>query len=165
MQRLGEAMAAGAIVRAMLEAGHCRNALPAECITTDFWRSSSAAASCDDDLKLLAAAAPLQLAGYRKVWVKIGNKMAPTEVCTYLAGDFNIVDSSSDSDDYANTDDGGPHRTTIVFEPGLGSHTVGMCNVLTAVIAKLEAAGLNTVARAVCYDRVGTGESRYGCYF
>ena len=143
---LGEAVAAGAMVRALLEARGCSNVLPADCSAAKFWQSSAIhrhVASTDDDSDLLAAAAPISLAGYTKTRLRIGNPMAPTEVCTYQAGVA------------------GTPRVTLVFEPGLGSHTGGMCSVLSAVLEKLDAAGLGTVYRAVCYDRIGTGESSW----
>lgn len=158
---LAESIAASAVVQALLAVGRCRDVLPVECMSAEFWQSVSqlnyerhrergrpagSRTNNDGDGQLLAAAAPIPLPGYRKVRVKIGDPAAPTEVCTYLAGDFSIRDSGADDGAGKSSriyNDGGSNttalpRATIVFEPGLGSHTVGMCNVLSAVLDKLK---------------------------
>lgn len=102
---LAESIAASAVVQALLAVGRCRDVLPVECMSAEFWQSVSqlnyerhrergrpagSRTNNDGDGQLLAAAAPIPLPGYRKVRVKIGDPAAPTEVCTYLAGDFDI---------------------------------------------------------------------------
>lgn len=103
---LAESIAASAVVQALLAVGRCRDVLPVECMSAEFWQSVSqlnyerhrergrpagSRTNNDGDGQLLAAAAPIPLPGYRKVRVKIGDPAAPTEVCTYLAGDLAFV--------------------------------------------------------------------------